>query len=1019
MRNLKKFLALVMAMVMAFSLMVTVNAAHIGTQYTDEDDVTPAFEEAMEVLTGMGVYQGDPGATFRPASTITRAETAALIYRLATGDTTDARKDLYKDYGNFADVTSTDWFAGYVGYCANAGYIKGHGGYFNPYGQVTGYEVLAMVLRAVGYDKNHEFEGATWQTNVSALSTQLGVLKQVKSTHYGDRLYEPSRRDVVASLLFETAVNVNMVNYSAMAGYNKYTNLVNTELNPTLGYKNFGLTNTTRIVLGNQATGETGTVLGAEKNGTVDYHDTTDKKAPYSMYSYPGTKLATSDDNNDPCVPAGVRLDWKSDLTLFGHKVNVWYNATDGKTNHQTYALWDKATLATVVYANSADIDDTTTTTALGKAAKDAGFDMTKTDGYHYSQSFGRFSKFNGGAWGDGRRNAMTDDPTRGTKPTSIWTMVSNSEDKTLDVLVPTEVSVAKVARINNIQTPKTVTFGAYDGGTFEPSQLSGLTAGLANQSRVMNPEAIVLNDKVIITEVFNTTKAATPAAADRVYWLDTVTKTVTGTVVAWDNANHVVTLSDGTTLKQSILWDADVVTADTVVDGTYTWPDNSNTKPTAGQPYYNYGEYTFTVDMQGRVLAARQGHDVTFVYGTYADYSTALGTSTINYQLIGVDEDGKQTITDFNKFVKADRTVVEAPVIDVDDMGVHTRQSTTGGDTGVKKVAYVGFAVNGSTVDASLAGTGFGNLTMNSDMTINGTDVTVSVKQVPVAGANGTVADPYLYFTSETVFHVVDGYGTDSQKVQTFTGIDGLRDGHDSVKIDAAKAAAQIYYSSDDYKYADVGVIANQAKVVFLPKEAVTWSQNSDLYFIGTDDKVSPALEPGGGATPARLYTMYRNGDKVSVWLRNADTPAANTFYRLEATGDKTTTGEIEYKLVALAAGENDSLTTIATGGRPLVDTNGGVGQYWLSDTTNGNTTLVTVGAGTGTIVNVGSAKIVNLIPKATAGSPFTIESLADLNALGSQLAGTDNHVRVCYQMKAPGSLEAAVIYVVSAAKI
>lgn len=156
-------------------------------------------------------------------------------------------------------------------------------------------------------------------------------------------------------------------------------------------------------------------------------------------------------------------------------------------------------------------------------------------------------------------------------------------------------------------------------------------------------------------------------------------------------------------------------------------------------------------------------------------------------------------------------------------------------------------------------------------------------------------------------------------------------------------------------------------------------------------------------------------------MWLRNADTPAANTFYRLEATGDKTTTGEIEYKLVALAAGENDYLTTIATGGRPLVDTNGGVGQYWLSDTTNGNTTLVSPGGlgGNGTIVNVGSAKIVNLIPKATAGSPFTIESLADLNALGSQLAGTDNHVRVCYQMKAPGSLEAAVIYVVSAAKI
>ena len=109
MRNLKKFLALVLAMVMAFSLMLTANAAHIGTQYTDEDDVEPAFEEAVEMLTGMGVYQGDAeAATFRPASTINRAEVAALIYRLVTGDTGDTRKDLYKDYGGFVDVNSSD-----------------------------------------------------------------------------------------------------------------------------------------------------------------------------------------------------------------------------------------------------------------------------------------------------------------------------------------------------------------------------------------------------------------------------------------------------------------------------------------------------------------------------------------------------------------------------------------------------------------------------------------------------------------------------------------------------------------------------------------------------------------------------------------------------------------------------------------------------------------------------------------------------------------------------------------------
>ena len=93
-------------MVMAFSLMVTANAAHAGTQYNDEDTVTPAFSEAVEVLTGMGVFQGDSGS-FRPASNITRAEVAAIIYRLATGDTGTDKMDLYTTRHPFTDVRST------------------------------------------------------------------------------------------------------------------------------------------------------------------------------------------------------------------------------------------------------------------------------------------------------------------------------------------------------------------------------------------------------------------------------------------------------------------------------------------------------------------------------------------------------------------------------------------------------------------------------------------------------------------------------------------------------------------------------------------------------------------------------------------------------------------------------------------------------------------------------------------------------------------------------------------------
>ena len=102
MRNLKKFLALVLAMIMAMSLLITADAKVVNsTSFKDEttyeqtgDAGYPEFDQAIAVLTGMNVIKGDlidqndasKGKNFRPADTLTRAEAAALIYRVLTGD---------------------------------------------------------------------------------------------------------------------------------------------------------------------------------------------------------------------------------------------------------------------------------------------------------------------------------------------------------------------------------------------------------------------------------------------------------------------------------------------------------------------------------------------------------------------------------------------------------------------------------------------------------------------------------------------------------------------------------------------------------------------------------------------------------------------------------------------------------------------------------------------------------------------------------------------------------------------
>jgi hypothetical protein len=123
MRNLKKVLALALALVMTLSVMSFASAA---SGYDDASSVTTEYREAVEVLSALKVFVGDDNNNFNPKDGIERAEAAAVIYRVVTGDVNGDKLSLYADWNKFDDVNSTDWFAGYVNYCANAGIIKGY-----------------------------------------------------------------------------------------------------------------------------------------------------------------------------------------------------------------------------------------------------------------------------------------------------------------------------------------------------------------------------------------------------------------------------------------------------------------------------------------------------------------------------------------------------------------------------------------------------------------------------------------------------------------------------------------------------------------------------------------------------------------------------------------------------------------------------------------------------------------------------------------------------------------------------
>ena len=247
----KKVLSLVLCVAMLLSVMVM----STGAAFSDEDEFSPQYQEAAEVLTNLKVIQGyEDGSYFLPQRNITRAQVATMIYRAATGDVNDTQVGQYVDYDQFNDVSTTDWHAGYVNYCANAELIKGFTpDTFGPNKNVTGYQVLAMILRAVGYDQNDEFTGSGWEIRTASIAESLGILDNVQDATLG----QPATRELVAELIFQAMI-VPTVEYTVAFGYQPVWP------RETLGEREFGL---------EQISGEI-TAVGRTA-GTTEFNDKT------------------------------------------------------------------------------------------------------------------------------------------------------------------------------------------------------------------------------------------------------------------------------------------------------------------------------------------------------------------------------------------------------------------------------------------------------------------------------------------------------------------------------------------------------------------------------------------------------------------------------------------------------------------------------------------------------------------------------------------------------------------------
>ena len=77
---MKKFLSLVLALVMTMSL-VTVSAG--AKDFSDDGSIT--YKEAVDVISGIGVVDGYSGGDFKPTEVLTRGAAAKIICNLILG----------------------------------------------------------------------------------------------------------------------------------------------------------------------------------------------------------------------------------------------------------------------------------------------------------------------------------------------------------------------------------------------------------------------------------------------------------------------------------------------------------------------------------------------------------------------------------------------------------------------------------------------------------------------------------------------------------------------------------------------------------------------------------------------------------------------------------------------------------------------------------------------------------------------------------------------------------------------
>jgi len=193
MRNLKKFLALVLAMIMVVSATVVVSA--------DFTDVAAdnRYAEAINDLAVKGIVKGTTDTTFGPNQDVKRWQMALFVARAMSG-IVESDADWANGHVKYVDVTE---YKGAIEYVNTRGVINGWADpingdpVFGPNDGITYVQALKMAVCALGYTETLE-----WPWGYYNKAAQLGLTENIVVSDINDTLNRAETAQVIYNMIY-------------------------------------------------------------------------------------------------------------------------------------------------------------------------------------------------------------------------------------------------------------------------------------------------------------------------------------------------------------------------------------------------------------------------------------------------------------------------------------------------------------------------------------------------------------------------------------------------------------------------------------------------------------------------------------------------------------------------------------------------------------------------------------------------------------------------------------------------